>query len=125
MPAIVFSKADILRSQLMESQWASFDISAVTGPTKNSNGDGYNYVVHLTLTEYKPNPDLNGKEFKRTFSSKAMGMMIPLVAAVKNVDVNTIKDEFTFDTDELKGKKVDGKISIDNFEGRHVNKVEE
>jgi hypothetical protein len=125
MPMIVFSKADILRSQTMESQWASFEFSNVMGPTKNAAGDGYNYVVQFTLTDFKPNPELNGKEFKRTFSSKAMGMMIPLVAAVRNVDVQSIKDEFNFDTDELKGKKLDGKISLEMYEGRPTNKVEE
>jgi hypothetical protein len=41
------------------------------------------------------------------------------------VDVQTIKDEFNFDTDEMKGKKIDGKITIDMFENRPVNKVEE
>ncbi len=124
MPVINFGKADILRSQTMEAQWASFLLSDVSNPVKNAAGDGYNYLVTFTLIDYK-NVDLNGKEFKRTFSSKAIGMMIPLIAAVRNVDVQTIKDEFNFDTDEMKGKKIDGKITIDMFENRPVNKVEE
>ena len=108
----------------MESQWASFNISAVTGPTKNAAGDGVNYIVHLTLIENAV-ADLNGKEFKRTFSSKAMGMMIPLFAAVQVVDVQSIKDDFQADTDTLIGKKLDGKITVDQYEGRFNNKVEE
>ena len=125
MPVIQFSKADVLRSRTMDAAWASFTISQIQGPTKNAAQDGYNYVVFFTLKDWKANPELDGKEFKRTFSSKAMGMMIPLVAAARNVDVNTIQDGFNFDTDELLGKSVDGKISIDMFEGRPVNKVEE
>lgn len=125
MPMIVFSKADILRSKTMEPAWASFTITKVDGPAKNANNNGYNYIVYFTLQDWKANPDLNGKEFKRTFSSLAMGMMIPLVAAARNVDVNTLTEQFNFDTDELLGKSIDGKISIDMYEGRPVNKVEE
>lgn len=124
MPLIQFTKADILRSQIMESQWASFSINSVTGPTKNAAGDGVNYVVGLTLIEH-PTADLNGKEFKRTFSSKAMGMMIPLFAAVQGVAVDSIKNDFQADTDTLIGKKIDGKITVEVYEGRPNNKVEE
>ena len=124
VPLIKFTKADILRSQIMEAQWASFLISAVTGPVKNANGDGVNYITHLTLIDH-PTSDLNGKEFKRTFSSKAMGMMIPLFAASMGVDVQSIKDDFDADTDILIGKKIDGKITVDVYENKPNNKVEE
>jgi hypothetical protein len=124
VPVINFSKADILRSQTMEAQWASFEITNITGPTKNDAGDGVNYVIHFTLIDHK-NADLNGKEFKRTFSSKAIGMMIPLFAAARGVSINDLKEEFQADTDELKGKKLDGKIAVDIYMGRPVNKVEE
>lgn len=123
MPIIRFSKADILRSQTMEQQWASFEITA-TGSRKNDAGDGTNYDITFSLIEHK-NPDLNGKEFKRTFSSKAIGMMIPLIAAVEDKDVNTIKEEFDFDIDMLRGRKVDGKIITDVYNNRPTNKVEE
>lgn len=123
MPIIRFSKADTLRSQTMEQQWASFEIVA-TGSRKNDAGDGNNYDITFQLIEHK-NADLNGKEFKRTFSSKAIGMMIPLIAAVEDKDINTIKDEFEFDIDSLRGRKVDGKIITDVYNNRPTNKVEE
>lgn len=123
MPIIRFSKADILRTQTMEQQWASFEIVA-TGDRKNDAGDGRNYDVTFQLIEHK-NADLNGKEFKRTFSSKAIGMMIPLIAAVNDTDINTIKEEFDFDIDALRGRKLDGKIITDMYNNRPTNKVEE
>lgn len=123
MGVIKFTKADILRSQTLEAQWASFEVVGFSDPVRNAAQDGVNYILTLRLIE--KNADLDGKEFKRTFSSKAIGMMIPFVAACRNVDINSIKDEFDFDPEEVKGKKVDGKIAVDIYENRPVNKVEE
>ncbi len=107
----------------METQWASFDITEATS-RKNAGGDGINYDVTLRLIDHK-NDDMNGKEFKRTFSSKAMGMMIPLVAAVQDKNIEDFNDDFDFDYDGLKNKKIDGKITTEMYMNRPVNKVEE
>lgn len=124
MGVIQISKADILRSKVMESQWASFEIAPEIKTETNSKRDGLNYIVTFRLID-QTNADLNGKEFKRWFSSKAAGMFIPLVAAVRGVPIESFNDDFTFDIDELAGKKIDGKITIEVYQGSPNNKVED
>lgn len=124
MAIIKFSTADILKGKILEEGWRSFQITAVNGPTINDKKDGVNYTVIFTLID--AGADLDGKEFPRTFSSKAIGMMIPLVAAIRGVPTSSIKPEaFELDTSELLGNKVDGFVKVDTYEGRMNNKVEE
>lgn len=125
MPIIGFKTADILKSKVMEEEWCHFIISHVSEPVKSKSSDSYNYNVTFTLCEYH-NPDLNGKEIVRSFSAKAIGMMLPLIAAVRGVKVADIPPaDFQLDTDELVGKKIDGKIKVDVYEGNPNNKLEE
>jgi hypothetical protein len=51
--------------------------------------------------------------------------MIPLIAAIRGVPQISIKpEEFEFNTDDLIGKKVDGKVTVTTFEGNLINKLE-
>lgn len=122
MPAISFNTADILRARVMEKGWKPLQITAIEGPTANSKKDGFNYTVVFTLIE---DSDLAGKEFKRVFSNKAISMMIPLIAAARGLKESDIpKEGFTLDTDELLGKKIDGLVDTDTYEGQLKNVVE-
>jgi hypothetical protein len=124
MPIIKFTKADVLRSRPLEGdKWYSWEISRVEGPKTNAKGDGFNFIITLSLIDAG---ELDGKEVMRTFSNKAIGMMLPLVAAVRGVPQDEIDPEdFNLDTDELVHQKIDGKYKIDTYEGQLVGKVEE
>jgi hypothetical protein len=123
VPVINFTVGDILRSKLLEAQWYKWQITAVAGPTPNAKKDGVNFTVTFTLID---TGELDGKEITRTFSNKAIAMMIPLVAAARGIKVESIpKENFQLDTDELVGKKIDGKISMDTYEGQIKNVLED
>lgn len=124
MALIQFSKADTLRAQDLENEkWYSWQIARVEGPKSSGKGDSYNYNCILSLIDV--NEELNGKEIGRTFNTKAMAMMIPLIAAVRGKAVSDFpKEAFDFDTDELVGKRIDGKHTLEPYEGRMVGRVE-
>ena len=51
--------------------------------------------------------------------------MIPLVAAVQGKKLEELpKADFDFDTDQLVGKKVDGKYTLENYNGQLNGRVE-
>lgn len=123
MAVIQFTKADHLRGQLLEAGWYSWLISASSPAKPNEKKDGFNYEVTFQLID--KGPDYDGKEVKRTFSSKAIGMMDPLIAAAKGISQKDLRDMTAFDTDELIGKKIDGYCKVDTYEGNLNNKVEQ
>jgi hypothetical protein len=124
MAIISFSKADILRSQNLENdKWYSWKIVKVEGPVKNAKEDGYNYKVTFSLIDHST--ELNGKEVERVFSNKAISMMVPLIVASKGLSQDEFeKNPFQIDTDELLGKNVDGKYTIEMYQGQPNGRVE-
>lgn len=120
MPVIAFSKADVLRTKTVDTGWYEATITRIDGPKEAKSGGSLNFDVIFTLGEKSPIP---GKELNRTFNSKAISMMIPLVAAAKGEAVN--ENGFQLDTDDLLNKKVDIKVVVDTYEGQLLNKVEE
>lgn len=126
MPVIAVATADILKSKNLELGWYSWIVTAVNGPKTNAKGDGVNYEVVINLIDWTP--EMDGKEIKKTFSSKAIGMILPLYAACKGIPLQQLLDDpkpFQLDTDDLMNKKVDGKAIVENYEGRFINKVDE
>ena len=125
MSVIKFTAADALRSKLLEERWYKWQIVSVSPFRPNDAKDGFNWDVTFSLIE-APNPDLNGKEVKRTFSTKANGFAIDLILAARGIKKADFKAEgFDFDTDELTGKKIDGKATTDTYNGQMNNRVEE
>lgn len=124
MAIVKFSVGDILRSKLLDPGWRSWQITKVDEPRPSEDKNALNYDITFVLID--ATPDLNGKEIKRTFSSKAMGMMIPLVQAVRGQKAAEVKIEsFEFDMQELLNKKIDGFCKVDVYMGNSNNKVEE
>jgi hypothetical protein len=125
MAVIKFTKADVLRSRNLEGEkWYSWTIARVEGPKVSKGGDSYNYTISLSLID--ESPELDGKEVQRVYNSKAISMMIPLVAATQGKRLEDIDpDAFDIDTDQLVGAKVDGKYKLEPYEGQLVGKVEE
>jgi len=124
MAIINFTKADVLRAQNLENEkWYSWEVASCTGPTPNKNKDGVNFLVSFKLID--ASDELNGKEVNRIYSSKAISMFIPLVAACKGMTQDSMpKESFQFDTDEIVGKKVDGKYTLELYEGQLQGRVE-
>ena len=124
MPIINFSKADILRTQNLENEkWYSWEISKLEGPAPSKDGKSLNFKMTLSLID--GDAELNGKEVVRMYNNKAMAMMIPIIAATKGMSVDQMeKTDFAFDTSELIGKKVDGKYTLETYEGQLQGRVE-
>lgn len=123
MPIINFTPGDILRQKLLEEQWCGVEITAITGPTTASKGDSVNFRFEYTLDEKSPAP---GKVITDVFNSKAIGMLIPLIAACRNVDVASItadpKALSSLNTDDLLHAKFDLKVIRELYEGQWNNK---
>lgn len=123
MSLIKFTTGDVLRSKLLENGWYKWAITSIKGPYPSAAGDSNNFDVVFTLIEHTD--ETNGKELKRVFSAKAISMMIPLICAVRGVKPDTMKPEgFDFDFDELLGKKVDGLVTSEIYQGNMQNRVE-
>lgn len=126
MSIINFTPGDVLRSRVLDQGWASFVISSVTYQ-QNKEKDAMNWKVIFTLID--KSPELDGKVIERYFSDKAPSMMLPLIYAargIKMVDkMKEIPEGFAFDTEELVGKKVDGNVKQDTYQGNINNKLEE
>lgn len=124
MPVISFSTGDILRSKVLEGeQWLSWQINNVSPMRPNDDKSGFNWDVTFTLIE-APNSDLNGKEIKRTFSTKANGFAVDLFLAAEGKKKDEVKEGFNGDTDSLMGKKIDGKVTVDVYNGQTNNRLE-
>lgn len=123
MPLLSFSVADVLRAKTLEKGWRSFQIGKVES-SLSKDKQSMNYIVPFVLID--AGPDLNGKEFRRYFNSKAISMMIPLILASQGKSSTEMKPEaFSFDVDSLEGCKVDGLVDTKLYEGNMQNSVEE
>ena len=120
MPIISVTTADILKSKTLDAGWYGADITAVAGPKTSAAGDSVNFVVSFTLDDKSPAP---GKSLDNYFNSKAIGMIVPLISAVRNQPVEA--KDFQLDTDELMHKKVDVKIVVATYEGSLRNNIAE
>ena len=116
MPVIQFTPADVLRSKILDTGWYGSLIKKVEAAA-SKNGDSVNYTVTFEIE------NMEGKEIERYFNSKAISMLLPLIAAVTGKQIKA--ENFQFDTDELVNKKVDCKVVTEIYEGRPVNKVTE
>lgn len=119
---ISIPKADLAKGIPITNGWAEFEVTeAFAKPSKA--GDSVLYIaVHKLLN------DPNEREIPHNFSSKALGMMAPWIAALKNVTVQEILDSITtgtlvFDFESTITKHVMGKVEQQLYEGRIVNKI--
>lgn len=117
MPIIKITAADIQKNKNLENGWYGAQISKVGDLEKSSKGDSVNLKVTFTID------NTDGKEIERYYNSKAMGMIVPLVEAIRNNGPIPPAD-FALDTDELLNKKIDVKVVNEIYEGRPVNKIE-
>ncbi len=124
MAIINFTKADVLKSQLLPKDWYSFQVVRVEGPTPSADKQSMNYNFICALIDNTP--DLNGKELIVRGNSKWIAGMIPFIAATQGKTQAEIpKEDFAFDTEEVVGTKFDGAVIQKLYEGRLSNDFEQ
>ena len=123
MAIIKFTKADVLKSQLLEKNWYSFQVVRVEGPTPSKDKASMNYNFTCVLID--KSADLNGKELVVRGNSKWIVGLIPFIAACRGLTQAEVpKDDFEFDTEEVLGAKFDGLVIQDLYEGNLKNDFE-
>lgn len=120
MAIIKITTADVLKSRILEAGWYGAKITAIAGPKASKNGDSINFDFDFTLDEKSIAP---GKVVTRVFNSKAIGMVVPVVAAIRNAAVDP--KDFDLDTDECLYKSLDVKLTVDIYEGQPKNVASE
>lgn len=119
---IAIPKGDLAKGIPISNGWAEFEVSAAFAKPSKA-GDSVVYVaVHKLMN------DPNEREISHNFSSKALGMMAPWIAALKGVTVQEILDSITtgslnFDFESTIGKHVMGKVEQQIYDGRIVSRI--
>lgn len=114
MAVIRITPADVKMLQVKENGWYGASITQVSDPTPNKAKDSLNTIIVFTLED--------GKEIKQYYSHKLIAMILPLVEAVTETKVPI--EGFELDTDILKGKKCDLKLTTVIFNGNPKNEIE-
>lgn len=127
MPIITFNKADFLKGQPLTPGWYKAKITNFEQKTPKGGSDSLNYKPTFALT-IPGRPADEMPEIEHTFNSKAIGMMIPFIAAKEGKTVQQILDGMTngtysFDTDSVIGIEMQIKVENEMYEGRLVNKI--
>lgn len=110
MPIIKVTKADILKTQNCTPGWYSCQVVKVNAPEKSSGGGSINYVIDCVIL---PGQEKEGKVIPARFNSQLIGKIAPLWFACTGTEIS----EDGLDLDELMGKKFDGKVVPNNYNG--------
>lgn len=116
MSVIKFMPADILRGKLLDAGWYGLSIKSATDWAKSKDGQSLNCIITFVVDNSE------GKEIDYVINSKGLGFHVPLLAAVMGVKDLDPK-EIELDTSTLAGKKVDGKVIVDEYNGNLNNKI--
>jgi len=116
MPIIKITAADIQKQKTLEVGWYSAQITKVSEFTTSKKGDSVNLTVTFLID------GTEGREIDRVYNSKSMGMIVPLIEAVKGKPVEP--KDFDYDTSMLVAAKLDVKVVVEIYEGRLLNKIE-
>lgn len=121
MPLLKFTPADIQKSKILDDGWYGLAVKKVGEWTPAKDGKSLNLVITLVVE------DQNDKEIEYLINNTGMGFHVAFFAAILNVPVKKIQDDPTilesFDTDTLPGKKIDGHIIQDTYNGAVNNKI--
>lgn len=119
MPVINVTKGDILASStIQEVGYYSMVVSKIDLET-SKNGDSTNIIVNCEVID---DPKWEGKQIRTYFNSKGIGNILPLYAATTGVKLDGAG---ALNTDDMVGKKFDGKIGTRPYEGRLVNEIQD
>lgn len=116
MAIVTFTKGDLMATTTVDPGWYSFIIDKVDGPKASKNGDSINFEVTFRLID---NQKYEGKEIRQTYNSKLIGKFSPVFTAALGIPV----EPGQMNTDDLVGKKLDGKVENELYEGQLLSKI--
>jgi hypothetical protein len=111
MAIIKITKADILKTANVTPGWYGCQVIKVHSPAKAKDSDTINYVFDCVIL---PGQEKEGKEIPARFNSALIGKMAPFYYACTGKQIDP---EQGVDTDEVMGKKFDGHITPNNYQG--------
>lgn len=121
MPLLRFTPADIQKSKLLEDAWYGLTVKKVSEWTPSKDGKSLNLNISLVVEGE------NDKEIDYMINNTGMGFHVAFFAAVLGMPIKKIQDDPSilenFDTDTLPGKKVDGHIIQNTYNGSTNNKT--
>jgi hypothetical protein len=112
MAIIKITKADILKTKNVTPNWYSCQVVKVHQPTKAKDSDTINYVFDCVIL---PGQEGEGKEIPARFNSALIGKMVPFYSACIGKQISV---EDGIDTDAFMGKKFDGHVTPNNYQGQ-------
>ena len=118
MAIIKITVADILKTKNVTPGWYQCQVVKVHPPSKDAKEKGINYVFDCVILS---NQEGAGKEIPARFHSSLIGKMAPFWFACTGKQIDP---EEGVDTDECMGKKFDGKISPNNYQGQLYDNFE-
>lgn len=121
MPLLKFTPADIQKSKLLTEGWYGLTVAKVSEWLPSKDTKSLNLTVTFTVEGE------NDKELTYMINSTGMGFHVGLFAAILGIPAQKIQDNpsllESIDTDTLPGKKVDGHVVVDSYQGKNNNKV--
>jgi hypothetical protein len=100
MPVINITQADIMKTKNVNPGWYGAKVIKVYSLEPSKAKDSINQKIDIELE------NSDGKVITKTYNSKLIGMIAPLIEAAMEKSV----DPGSFDTDLLLNKKVDVKV---------------
>lgn len=119
MPIVTFTAEDVKRGKIVIPQWYLMTIKSVTRELSKDKSS-HNWIVDLVGNS----GEATDVPFRRYYSEKALGMMIPLVVSVGG----TVNEETggSFNSEAMQGKQVEAfvKNELDD-KGKLRNSIED
>lgn len=106
MPIIPITQADLMKTQNLDPGWYGAKIVKVHSTEKAKSGTSFNYPIDAEV-------EGTGKVITMTFNSILIGKLNPLWKACTGTELTPSNT----DTDQLLGKKFDGKVGPRLYEG--------
>lgn len=117
MTVLKLSGADVLRSKIVRPGWYELEITDYTEkPAKDKLSMTYRFDFSITEGDFANVP------LQKVYSEKALGMMIGLLKAL-GYEVSEEGGTFELEANQLKGKKIKGKVQNKEYEGKPQNEI--
>ena len=122
MPILRLTPADILKSKVLDDAGYGMECKKVSDWLPSADKQSTNCTVTFVLE------NTDGKELDYLINSKGMGFHTGLIAVMIGKSLKEVQAKpelLEADTDLWPGKKVDGHVIQDSFNGRPNNKISE
>ena len=120
MPLLKVTVSDIQKSKILTEGWFGMQCVRIIDWAPSTDGKSANMKVVFLIE------GTDGKEIEHLINSKGIGFQCAMFAALDNLTLKQYQDKAAdaeLDTDKWIGKKVDGHIIVDTYQGRNNNKI--